>query len=32
MTMFHGRNERIDQESLGLMLELYEQTAREYLS
>ena len=32
MTMFHGRNERIDQESLRLMLELYEQTAREYLS
>jgi acetylornithine deacetylase/succinyl-diaminopimelate desuccinylase-like protein len=32
MTMFHGRNERIDRESLGLMLELYEQTAREYLS
>jgi acetylornithine deacetylase/succinyl-diaminopimelate desuccinylase-like protein len=31
MTMFHGRNERIDQESLRLMLELYEQTAREYL-
>jgi acetylornithine deacetylase/succinyl-diaminopimelate desuccinylase-like protein len=32
MTMFHGRNERIDQESLRLMLALYEQTAREYLS
>jgi hypothetical protein len=32
MTMFHGRNERIDQESLRLMLDLYEQTAREYLS
>src|SRR4029077_10268676 len=32
MTMFHGRNERIDQESLRLMLELYEQTAQEYLS
>ena len=31
MTMFHGRNERIDQESLRLMLDLYEQTAREYL-
>ncbi|MHB8631573.1 MAG: M20/M25/M40 family metallo-hydrolase, partial [Candidatus Limnocylindria bacterium] len=31
MTMFHGRNERIDQESLRLMLELYERTAREYL-
>jgi len=31
MTMFHGRNERIDQESLQLMLDLYEQTAREYL-
>ena len=30
-TMFHGRNERIDQESLQLMLDLYEQTAREYL-
>ena len=32
MTMFHGRNERIDQESLRLMLDLYEQTAREFLS
>ena len=32
MTMFHGRNERVDQESLRLMLDLYEQTAREYLS
>ena len=31
MTMFHGRNERIDQESLRLMLDLYEHTAREYL-
>ena len=31
MTMFHGRNERIDQASLQLMLDLYEQTAREYL-
>jgi acetylornithine deacetylase/succinyl-diaminopimelate desuccinylase-like protein len=31
-TMFHGRNERIDQESLQLMLELYEQTIRAYLS
>jgi acetylornithine deacetylase/succinyl-diaminopimelate desuccinylase-like protein len=31
MTMFHGRNERIDQESLQLMLDLYEQTEREYL-
>ncbi|HVR89450.1 MAG TPA: M20/M25/M40 family metallo-hydrolase [Candidatus Limnocylindria bacterium] len=31
-TMFHGRNERIDQESLRLMLELYEQTVRAYLS
>ena len=31
MTMFHGRNERIDQRSLLLMLELYEQTAREFL-
>ncbi|HEV2011859.1 MAG TPA: M20/M25/M40 family metallo-hydrolase [Candidatus Limnocylindria bacterium] len=31
-SMVHGRNERIDQESLRLMLELYEQTAREYLS
>ena len=31
MTMFHGRNERVDQESLQLMLDLYEQTAREYL-
>jgi hypothetical protein len=29
--MFHGRNERVDQESLQLMLDLYEQTAREYL-
>src|SRR5207244_10719386 len=32
MTMFHGRNERVDQESLRLMLDLYEQTAREYLT
>ncbi len=32
VTMFHGRNERIDQDSLGLMVELYEQTAREYLA
>jgi acetylornithine deacetylase/succinyl-diaminopimelate desuccinylase-like protein len=32
MTMFHGRNERVDQDSLQLMLDLYEQTAREYLS
>jgi len=32
MTMFHGRNERIDQGSLQLMFDLYEQTAREYLS
>ncbi|HLZ48091.1 MAG TPA: M20/M25/M40 family metallo-hydrolase [Candidatus Limnocylindria bacterium] len=31
MTMVHGRDERIDQESLQLMLDLYEQTAREYL-
>jgi acetylornithine deacetylase/succinyl-diaminopimelate desuccinylase-like protein len=31
MTMFHGRNERIDQGSLQLMLDLYEETAREYL-
>ncbi len=31
MTMFHGRNERIDQGSLQLMLDLYEQTAREFL-
>ena len=31
MTMFHGRNERIDQRSLQLMLDLYEQTAREFL-
>ena len=31
MTMFHGRNERIDQDSLQLMLDLYEQTAREFL-
>jgi acetylornithine deacetylase/succinyl-diaminopimelate desuccinylase-like protein len=31
MTMFHGRNERIDQASLQLMLDLYEQTAKEYL-
>ena len=30
-TMFHGRNERIDQDSLQLMLDLYEQTAREFL-
>ena len=31
MSLFHGRNERIDQGSLQLMLDLYEQTAREYL-
>ena len=31
MTMFHGRNERIDQGSLQLMLDLYEETAREFL-
>ena len=31
VTMFHGRNERIDQDSLQLMLDLYEQTAREFL-
>lgn len=29
--MFHGRNERIDQTSLGLMCELWEATAREVL-
>lgn len=29
--MFHGRNERIDQESLRLMVELWEGTARELL-
>jgi acetylornithine deacetylase/succinyl-diaminopimelate desuccinylase-like protein len=32
MTMFHGRDERIDLESLRLMLELYEQTARSFLA
>jgi acetylornithine deacetylase/succinyl-diaminopimelate desuccinylase-like protein len=32
MTMFHGRNERIDLESLRLMLELNEQTARAFLA
>ena len=31
ITMFHGRNERIDQGSLQLMFDLYEQTAREFL-
>ncbi|MBI2324286.1 MAG: M20/M25/M40 family metallo-hydrolase [Chloroflexi bacterium] len=30
-SMFHGRNERIDQTSLGLMVELWEATAREVL-
>lgn len=29
--MVHGRDERMDQESLRLMLELYDQTARAYL-
>jgi len=29
--MFHGRNERIDQESLRLMVELWDGTAREML-
>ena len=31
MTMFHGRNERIDQGSLQLMLDLYAETAKEFL-
>jgi acetylornithine deacetylase/succinyl-diaminopimelate desuccinylase-like protein len=31
-TMFHGNNERVDQESLRLMTELWEQTAREFLA
>jgi acetylornithine deacetylase/succinyl-diaminopimelate desuccinylase-like protein len=30
-TMFHGNNERVDQESLRLMTELWERTAREFL-
>ena len=30
-TMFHGNNERIDQESLRLSTELWERTAREFL-
>jgi acetylornithine deacetylase/succinyl-diaminopimelate desuccinylase-like protein len=30
--MFHGRNERIDQESLRLCTQLWEQTAREFLT
>jgi len=30
--MFHGRNERIDQESLRLSTELFEQTARAFLT
>jgi len=30
--MFHGNNERIDQESLRLSTELFEQTAREFLT
>jgi len=29
--MFHGNNERIDQESLRLSTELFEQTAREFV-
>ncbi|MEK7284768.1 MAG: peptidase M20 family protein, partial [Chloroflexota bacterium] len=29
--MFHGRNERIDQTSLGLMVDLWDGTARELL-
>ena len=29
--MFHGNNERIDQESLRLSTELWERTAREFL-
>jgi acetylornithine deacetylase/succinyl-diaminopimelate desuccinylase-like protein len=29
--MFHGRNERIDRDSLRLMVDLYEETARECL-
>lgn len=29
MEMFHGRNERIDQASLGMMVELWEETARQ---
>ena len=32
VTMFHGHNERIDQDSLGLMLQLWDATAREFLS
>jgi acetylornithine deacetylase/succinyl-diaminopimelate desuccinylase-like protein len=32
VSMFHGRNERVDQGSLQLMLDLYEQTARDFLS
>ncbi|MDE3192723.1 MAG: M20/M25/M40 family metallo-hydrolase [Chloroflexota bacterium] len=32
MQMFHGRNERIDQASLGLMVELWESAAREVLA
>ncbi|MDE3101535.1 MAG: M20/M25/M40 family metallo-hydrolase [Chloroflexota bacterium] len=32
MRMFHGRNERIDQASLGLMVELWESAAREVLA
>jgi acetylornithine deacetylase/succinyl-diaminopimelate desuccinylase-like protein len=31
-TMFHGRNERIDQASLGLMVGLWEATARDLLA
>ncbi|HEX4743464.1 MAG TPA: peptidase M20 family protein, partial [Candidatus Limnocylindria bacterium] len=30
-TMFHGNDERVDQESLRLCTELWEQTAREFV-
>ena len=30
--LFHGNNERVDQESLRLTTELWEQTAREFLA
>jgi hypothetical protein len=29
--MFHGNDERVDQETLRLMSELWEQTAREFV-
>lgn len=31
MGMFHGNDERVDQESLRLCVDLWEQTAREFV-